>query len=89
MIIIGIFGINTTFAQTEMTAPDKGKTQIQKAINSYILEIYKFQGSKILQDLDANLMKIVTTTEGRVDAYKNIQETLESRKEIIDSDTKM
>lgn len=69
--------------------PDKSKTDIQKTINAYILEIYKFQGNKILQDLDENLTKKTLTLEAKIDAYGNIQETLELRKASVESDTKM
>lgn len=62
---------------------------IQKTINNYILEVYKFQGNKIISDLDDNLSKSTTTKEEKNDAYTSIQETLRLKKKTIENDQKM
>lgn len=65
------------------------KWTIQKSVNAYILDIYKFQWDRILKDLDENLTKIFPTTASKVEAYKSIQDTLEKRKWAIESDVKI
>lgn len=81
-----MWGVFANATETPTTVQDK--KEIQKSINDYILEIYKFQGNKILQDLDTNLDKVAPTKETKLEAYKNIQETLKLKKEAIETDKK-
>lgn len=60
---------------------------VQTTINKYILQVYKFQGDKILQDLDANLEKVAPTKVAKLESYTSIQKTLRLKKENIDDDT--
>lgn len=81
-----MWGVFANATETPTTVQEK--KEIQKSINDYILEIYKFQGNKILQDLDTNLDKVAPTKETKLEAYKNIQETLKLKKEAIETDKK-
>lgn len=78
------------FANNENTHEDTKKpTEIQKTINNYILEVFKFQGNKILADLDTNLEKVAPTKEAKIEAYNSIQKTLKLKKESTEKDTKL
>lgn len=68
---------------------EKNQTELQRTINNYILEVYKFQGNKIIQDLDTNLAKVAPTKESKIETYSNIQETLELKKKSIEKDVKI
>ena len=70
---------------------DSGTTvaQAQDAINGYILEIYKFRGNKILDELETSIPKIAPTSAAQIDAYSSIQETLARKKESIMNDETM
>lgn len=59
---------------------------IQKNINKYILEIYKFQWNKIIQDLDESLTKVAPTKKAKTQAYENIQDTLTYKRKNIEED---
>lgn len=63
-------------------------SEAQKTINNYILEVYKFQGNKIITDLEANLDKVAPTKNSKIEAYSSIQSTLKQKKENIEKDTK-
>lgn len=63
-------------------------SETQKAINNYILEVYKFQGNKIIADLETNLDKVAPTKNSKIEAYTSIQLTLKQKKESIEKDTK-
>lgn len=78
------------FANNENSHEDtKNPTEIQKTINNYILEVFKFQGNKILADLDTNLEKVAPTKEAKIEAYNSIQKTLKLKKEATEKDTKL
>jgi hypothetical protein len=59
------------------------KEKVQQEINTYILEAYKIQWNKILKDIDSSLQKINPDAETRIQAYYNIQKTLEMRKKRV------
>lgn len=59
---------------------------LQKTLNTYILDVYKTQGDKILQDLDANLEKIAPAKHTRIEAYSSIQKSLSARLNTITED---
>lgn len=63
-------------------------SETQKTINNYILEVYKFQGNKIIADLETNLDKVAPTKNSKIEAYSSIQLTLKQKKESIEKDTK-
>lgn len=63
-------------------------SETQKTINNYILEVYKFQGNKIIADLETNLDKVAPTKNSKIEAYTSIQLTLKQKKESIEKDTK-
>lgn len=65
------------------------KTKIQSTINKYILDVYKNQGNKILEELDANLAKVATTKEAKFDSYVSIQKTLLLKKTAVEKDQEM
>lgn len=66
----------------------EGKT-VQTTINKYILDVYKMQGNKILEELDANLEKVATTPEAKKESYESIQKTLRLKKTNIEKDQEM
>ena len=83
-----------SFAQGVFAANDdadamieKTKNEIQKTVNTYILEVYKKQGAKILQELDTNLEKMRSSREAKIETYTSIQTTLKLKKEAVDKDT--
>ncbi len=54
--------------------------KIKQDINSYIIESYKAQGTKIIKDLSTKLTKTLPDTNERQEAYRKIQDSLELRK---------
>ena len=66
---------------------EKTKNEIQKTVNTYILEVYKKQGAKILQELDGNLEKMNSSRDAKIETYGSIQTTLKLKKEAVDKDT--
>lgn len=62
------------------------KAKVQSTINKYILNVYKNQGNKILEELDNNLEKVATTKEAKAEAYASIQKTLTLKKESVEKD---
>ena len=60
--------------------------KIKQDINTYIIESYKAQGTKIIKDLSAKLTKTIPDADERIDAYKKIQNSLELRKKRLETD---
>lgn len=81
-VLISFFGHNTIVHAEE-------ETELQKTINTYIVEVYKLQGRQILDELDINLQKVAPTNKARLDAYTSIQETLILRRDATQKDTEM
>lgn len=79
------------FANQDETVQENSdvKTKIQQTINKYILDVYKSQGDKILEELDANLAKVATTKEARFESYMSIQKTLQQKKKSVEKDQEM
>lgn len=65
---------------------EKTKNEIQKTVNTYILEVYKKQGAKILQELDGNLEKMNSSRDAKIETYGSIQTTLKLKKESVEKD---
>jgi hypothetical protein len=53
--------------------------KLKQDINSYIIESYKVQGNKIINDLSLNLSRKIPNPDERSLAYEKIQVSLESR----------
>lgn len=74
------------------TIDSEEEEKIKQDINSYIIESYKAQWTKIIKDLSIKLTKTVPDIEERKEAYKKIQSSLELRKKKTEkvkmSDTK-
>lgn len=68
---------------------EKTKNEIQKTVNTYILEVYKKQGAKILQELDGNLEKMNSSRDAKIETYGSIQTTLKLKKESVEKDTEI
>lgn len=68
---------------------EKTKNEIQKTVNTYILEVYKKQGAKILQELDGNLEKMNSSRDAKIETYGSIQATLKLKKESVEKDTEI
>ena len=66
--------------------------KIKQDINTYIIESYKVQWTKIIKDLSAKLTKTLPDPEDRKQAYEKIKASLEMRKKRTEktkmSDTK-
>jgi hypothetical protein len=66
--------------------------RLKQDINTYILESYKAQGSKIVKELNTKLLKSIPDSSDRKEAYVKIKSSLELRKKRIEnlkmSDTK-
>ena len=66
--------------------------KIKQDINSYIIESYKAQWTKIIKDLNNKLSKTLPADADRKDAYEKIRSSLALRKKRIEntpmSDTK-
>lgn len=94
-ILIGVlvfFSLsNGTFANenNNENTEEAPKTTIQTTVNKYILQVYKLQWDKILDELDANLSKVATTKESKIEAYSSIQHTLKLKKQATEKDEKM
>ncbi len=81
-----------TFAATGEVVQEANadaKTKIQTTINKYILDVYKNQGNKILEELDTNLAKVATTKEAKFESYVSIQKTLLLKKTAVEKDQEM
>lgn len=76
---------NNTKKDTKPTTEQQSQ-DLQWSINSYILEIYKFQGNKIVQELSDNLEKVTPTKIWKIEAYTSIQDTLNLKKKSIEND---
>ena len=74
-VFLGFFFIPKTSANTEQI--------IQRNLNAYIFEVYKFQGSKILENLDTSIKKTFKTKEQQRKAFTDIQNRLIFRREQI------
>lgn len=83
--IVSANGNNSTDQKEEVSA----KSKVQATINKYILDVYKNQGNKILEELDVNLAKVAPTKEGKIEAYSSIQKTLILKKEAVEKDENM
>lgn len=59
--------------------------KVKKDINTYIIDSYKAQGTKILKDLDVKLQKTIPDPTERKEAYKKIRTALELRKKRIET----
>ncbi len=58
--------------------------QIKQDINTYIIESYKAQGTKIIKDLNIKLSKTIPEIKERKIAYEKIKSSLSLRKKRID-----
>lgn len=79
----GVFASENTANNEEIS-----KNTIQTTINKYILQVYKLQWDKILDDLDTNLNKVASTKEAKLEAYSSIQNTLKFKKQETEKDQK-
>ncbi len=59
--------------------------KVKKDINTYIIDSYKAQGTKILKDLDSKLQKTLPEPSERKEAYKKIRTALDLRKKRIEN----
>ena len=73
-----------TSQETETDADEEEK--IKQDINTYIIESYKAQGTKIIKDLSSKLTKTIPDADERIDAYKKIQNSLEKKKKRLETD---
>ncbi len=74
---------------SESNAKDEKKEKIKQEVSSYIIESYKAQWDKIIKDIDQTLQKNVPNIEDRIEAYDKIQKTLEARRKLNKSSTKI
>lgn len=88
------FEDSETWSRIEINDIERRKieTKLKRDINSYIIESYKAQWSKIIKDLSIKLSKTIAEPKERKLAYEKIQESLKSRldktDEIEGSDSK-
>lgn len=59
--------------------------EIKKEINTYIIESYKIQGTKIVKDLSQKLLESIPDETKRREAYNKIRLALELRKNRIEN----
>lgn len=59
---------------------EEEEEKIKQDINSYIIESYKVQWTKIIKDLSTKLTKTLPDGDERQEAYRKIQDSLELRK---------
>ncbi len=87
-----VAGAESTVARTDtidITALETAekKDLVIQDINSYILEVYKAQGDKILRNLDITLRKTLPKAEDQIQAYSRLQAALiENRKQLKDEE---
>ncbi len=71
--------IDTEFVKTAEEVQEEQK--LKQDINTYIIESYKAQWSRIIKDLSIKLAKSIPDKNDRQEAYKKIRMSLETRLE--------
>jgi len=77
---------NNTWATEEK---EEKQQKIREEISSFIIESYKAQWDKIVRDIETTLQKNVPDRAERMRAYERIQLSLEARKKMNRSSSKM
>lgn len=73
------WSLDTELVKTEEEEEEEQK--LKQDINTYIIESYKAQWSKIIKDLSVKLTKSIPAKDDRKQAYKKIRSSLEIRLE--------
>jgi hypothetical protein len=71
----------TEEAPLQAEADLKEEKKIKQDINTYIIDSYKVQGTKIVKDLSTKLNKTISDPKDRQEAYRKIRSSLELRLE--------
>jgi hypothetical protein len=71
----------TEEASLQAEADLKEEKKIKQDINTYIIDSYKVQGTKIVKDLSTKLNKTISDPKDRQEAYRKIRSSLELRLE--------
>lgn len=66
---------------TKTEEEEEEEQKLKQDINTYIIESYKAQWSKIIKDLSVKLTKSLPDKKDRQEAYKKIRSSLETRLE--------